>query len=75
MTPGLRALFCCLPFLGFPSFTAAKDPPSDPRWAEAQRAYNAGHDDEGHRLLIDLAESHPGHLDLAVTCPIRKRRR
>jgi len=68
MTPGLRALFCCLPFLGFPSFTAAKDPPSDPRWAEAQRAYDAGHDDEGHRLLIDLAESHPGHLDLAVTC-------
>ena len=68
MRPGLRTLFCCLPFLGVPLFAAAEVPTSDPRWAKAQSAYDAGHKDEGHSLLIELAESHPGHLDLAVAC-------
>ena len=68
MRPGLRMLLCCLPVLGVPLFAAAEVPTSDPRWAKAQSAYDAGHKDEGHSLLIELAESHPGHLDLAVAC-------
>ncbi|MFP6884456.1 MAG: hypothetical protein VCA40_08475, partial [Roseibacillus sp.] len=68
MTSGLRTLLCCLPFLGVPPFAAAQAPTTDPRWTEARRAYDDGHNDEGHSLLIDLAESHPGHLDLAVAC-------
>ncbi|MCH2064472.1 MAG: hypothetical protein MK194_12175, partial [Roseibacillus sp.] len=68
MMPGLRTLLCCLPFLGVPLFAATEAPTSDPRWAKARESYQAGQKDDGHSLLVELAESHPGLLDLAVVC-------
>ena len=46
----------------------AEPPPKDPRWEQAQKAYNEGFSDEGHRLLKALIADHPGDVDLAAAC-------
>ena len=64
-----RALFFwALTVAAAPILIAAKAPTEDPRWAQAQRSYEANHDDEGHSFLAGLATDHPGDLDLAVRC-------
>lgn len=63
-----RTLPCILLLLCAPPLAAQDAPTTDPRWSQAQQAYDAGHDDEGHNLLVALAENSPGDLDLAVTC-------
>ena len=67
-----RALLYLLLFFAhcvFAEAARADEPPTDdPRWSQAQEAYGDGHDDQGHALLIALADDHPGDLDLAVTC-------
>ena len=69
MIPGrTRPILSILLLLAFPLLAAARAPTEDARWAEAQRAYSDGHDDEGHEILIALAEEYPGDLDLAVAC-------
>ena len=54
-------------FLGVLS-AVAEPPPSDPRWAQAEKAYGEGFPDEGHRLLKALIAEHPGDFDLAAAC-------
>lgn len=64
-----RALFFwALTVAAAPILIAVEAPTEDPRWAQAQQAYEANHDDEGHSLLAGLAADHPGDLDLAVRC-------
>ena len=46
----------------------AEPPPKDLRWEQAQKAYNEGFSDEGHRLLKALIADHPGDVDLAAAC-------
>ena len=65
----MRSLLCFLLLLSANTFAAPEEvPTSDPRWAKAQSSYKAGSKGEGHRLLIALADSHPGELGLAVAC-------
>ena len=69
MIPGrTRLLFLTLLLLAFPLLAAAQAPTGDARWSDARRAYAEGHDDEGHEILLALAEDYPGDLDLAVAC-------
>ena len=65
----MRSLLCSLLLLSANTFAAPEGvPTSDPRWTKAQSSYKAGNKGEGHRLLIALADSHPGELGLAVAC-------
>ena len=69
MIPGrTRKILSPLLLLAFGLSAATQVATGDSRWSEAQRAYAEGYDDEGHELLIALAEDHPGDLDLAVSC-------
>ncbi|HAO94657.1 MAG TPA: hypothetical protein DCQ96_01260, partial [Verrucomicrobiales bacterium] len=69
MSQSMRSLLCFLLLLSANTFAAPEEvPTSDPRWAKAQSSYKAGSKGEGHRLLIALADSHPGELGLAVAC-------
>lgn len=62
------AIFSASLLLSFSFSLEAAPPTDDPRWAQAQMAYEGGRDDEGHNLLVALAEENPGDLDLAVAC-------
>ena len=69
MSQSMRLLLCILLLLSAKTFAAPEGPPtSDPRWAEAQSSHQTGNKDDGHRLLIALADSCPGDLGLAVAC-------
>ena len=69
MSQRLRLLLCFLLLLSAQLFAAPEAAlKSDARWAEAHRCYKSDNLDEGHRLLISLADSRPGDMGLAVAC-------